>query len=184
MAKDVREWFDEAVLTVGSPLRLGQTVDQRKALLFENEVQHDHDVYHTCYIFIVSIKYFLSSSFAFLNQPHSVLLFHVSVTIPFHTSEPLLNLPLYPSSTYPTSLHSTSLRLHLIQIIAVSYSADFRIQHGRIKIIFENKNREEQDLRHLVVVVNPSEALTVKTLPPPSTIEGACQSLTVSSLPL
>ena len=40
MQKDVRAWFDSAVLTVGSPLNLGQTADQRKALLFENEVKH------------------------------------------------------------------------------------------------------------------------------------------------
>ena len=38
MQEDVRAWFDAAVLTVGTPLALGQTADQRRALLFENEV--------------------------------------------------------------------------------------------------------------------------------------------------
>lgn len=78
MAKDVREWFDEAVLTVGSPLRLGQTVDQRKALLFENEVRHYHDHYHdVCYasIFIESITHFLPSFFCISHSTPQCFLF-------------------------------------------------------------------------------------------------------------
>jgi hypothetical protein len=110
MAKDVREWFDEAVLTVGSPLRLGQTVDQRKALLFENEVQHDHyhdhdhDVYHNP-IFIVSITYFLSSffrishttpqssSFPMFLLPPPATLQSLHLTLPFIFLQPILSHP-------------------------------------------------------------------------------------------
>ena len=51
-----------------------------------------------------------------------------------------------------------------------------------MKLIFENKNREEQDLRHLVVEVDPCETLTIKTLPPPSTIEGTYIPTTLSTL--
>ena len=38
MEKNVRFWFNNAVLTIGTPLDLGETAGQKKVTLFENEV--------------------------------------------------------------------------------------------------------------------------------------------------
>ena len=39
MEKNVRFWFNNAVLTIGTPLDLGETAGQKKVTLFENEVR-------------------------------------------------------------------------------------------------------------------------------------------------
>ena len=130
-----------------------------------------------CYDLHHVLIYVLTSFLPHFSAIHSI------ISSPYWFCKPLqfpTSTPLYTSShsiLSDTLFPSTLALSHTIQIIAISYSADFRIQHGRVKIIFENKNREEQDLRHLVVEVDPCEALTVKTLPPPSTIEGTCCSL-------
>ena len=38
MEKNVLFWFNNAVLTIGTPLELGETAEQKKVTLFENEV--------------------------------------------------------------------------------------------------------------------------------------------------
>lgn len=52
------------------------------------------------------------------------------------------------------------------------YTGDFRVQHGRVSLSFENKSRSEQELRHLVVDVPSVEFLNIKVQAPNSTIAG------------
>jgi hypothetical protein len=78
-------------------------------------------------------------------------------------------------STHPhhsPPLHSSTSYFPSVQIIAVYYTGDFRVQHGRVSLAFENKSRTEQELRHLVVDVPTVEFLNIKVQSPNSTIAG------------
>ena len=51
----------------------------------------------------------------------------------------------------------------MYQIIGITYSADFRSQHGRIALYLENKSVSEKELRNVLLDMPNVEYLSVKS---------------------